>query len=326
MNHDLRKHELAGQKAGEGILPRASGGRLDLAIFGKHPALGAEHHRGMGRGLRACKPFKTAFYDKALGVILGTRLWQKAPDEEKLLGFDHHLLIQTRRVVIVGRVLSRGDAAGRKTYPLVLCCRVSGFPICAATPIVSGALEALESSLDSAESEADVRGRLATAQGNLDRQADALLGGTDRRSLEAEHREPMAEEFIARRAAEHIFGERGELIGPIVRSIREVGRLGLTPWRRRLHVRAPRARDIPLFEELIGWSVLSRAHARIVSPHILLAPRDHEWIDLLLGAATPQDYSCLLLKRPSRARAGSPSDLGAEIDFYRCVRPRFPAA
>lgn len=147
--------------------------RGDIAVFGKHPAFGADHlESGLGRGVDACRGFKQRLYNRAIRELIPR--WSKTPAERLLPELDHVILArEPDGSVILGFLKSVGDAVGRVEYPLVVLCRVRpGW--WSAVQGSWGALSAMQGKVVSAPSFDEVRSSLDAAQMELDTKLASL--------------------------------------------------------------------------------------------------------------------------------------------------------
>lgn len=253
---------------GAGATPRA-----DLALFGKHPAFGSDHlESGLGRGADGCAEFKYRMYNHAVRELIS--VWADLPDEKKLPGFDHLLVaIERDRAVVLGRLITFGDAVGRADYPLMILCRLPRPRWCDMRAVADSLVRLQSRIAQEATTE-----RITMCVEETQREIDAALATfTDAPGSEAHSRVKAASDDwpLADQAAIKRF-KTSRTSGASLRV-----RLALKP--------------APALNQAVGWAL---AAATVAGRPVLAAvPAGEPWIDLIARPRGAEAFTCLRLSQ-----------------------------
>jgi hypothetical protein len=271
---DLFQRHKSGDTA---RIAKSAAPRLTLGAFGKHPGWD-DHILGIGVETETLAQVKQALYVGGIGGQIDSGAWEKLEPEKRLIGYDHTFLWLRLGHVILGRLWSSTDGKGRAKYPMVLCIDgeavAPGFML---THLLPG-LERLREACKATTSADQVTKDCRAAQEQL----RAILSSADPRLAEA------ALPVEARRR----FLERPELGPDRLGFLRALHELGTGPSVRSRHLRLPLASDSRA-ESLALWGAFFRCAVSDTSPLVLISRAGVNWIDVIIGEPTSDDFFCL---------------------------------
>ncbi len=263
--------------------------RLALAAFGKHPGWN-DHIPGIGVETEALAQFKQAVYVTGIGGRIDAGVWKALEAEKRLEGFDHTFLCLRGGHVITGRMFSSEDGRRRKEYPMVLCVDSEGLSAGFILPQVQSELERLRDACQATASADQVAKECSLAQErlrellvDLSRPVTVVTLPAEARRRFLEHRD-LGPDRVGLLRALHELGTVGEAGRP--------GGPGSGANGRSCHLRLPRAADSGQ-DSLLLWAEFFRVAVSAASPLLLLARAGVDWLDVIIGEPTSDDFFCL---------------------------------
>ena len=268
--------------------PAADSGpaRLTLAAFGKHPGWN-DHIPGIGVETEALAHVKHALYVSGIGGRIDAGAWRSLEPEKRLEGFAHVFLWLREGHVILGCLHSSEDGLHRKEYPLVLCVDAERIAPANMLAWFMPELDRLRNACQATASAEQVTVECRMAQ---DRLRDVL-------GREATPGAPAISFSPAdrRRFIEHPdLGPERVGLGRVLHELGSAGNRGggsQTDTRPR-HIRLPFAADSRDYALLL-WSEFLLGAVPATSPLLLIARDGAEWIDVIVGEPTSDDFFCL---------------------------------
>lgn len=261
--------------------------RLTLGAFGKHPGWN-DHIPGIGVETEALAHLKQAIYVTGIGGRIDSGAWKALGAEKRIEGFDHNFLCLRGGHVITGRMFSSADGLRRKEYPMVLCVDTEGVSAGFILPQAQSELDRLREACQATASAEQVTTECRWAQDRLRGILAASSPPTSAIPLSAEarlqfldHRD-LGPDRIGLLRVLHELGPAGDAArtsGP--------GAIG-----RSCHLRLPLAAD-SRNGSLLLWADFFRCAASASSPLLLMARAGVEWLDVIIGEPTSDDFFCL---------------------------------
>ncbi len=143
------------------------GGRVHLAVFGKHPAW--DDHLGLlGAHTETLALLEDLLYRQGIGGQLAAGRWRDVQGEVRTPEFRHAFLWSRGGQSVVGMLWPSVDGKGRRQFPFV-CCLQSQVAGAAAVQIYLDTVERLGRRAREAPSQADVRQWVELGTGDVNR-------------------------------------------------------------------------------------------------------------------------------------------------------------
>jgi hypothetical protein len=264
---------------------------LFLAAFGKHP--GWDDHVELGLDTERLTVVKRILYSEGIGGNIESGAWDKLKENQRLPGFDHVFVWRAEDSIVTGRMWSSRDGKGRGRYPMIVCAQ-SGMILPWVVKTVLPCLEQVQRKIIETQTAADVTKILNDARTAL--RAEAVTAKTIFSSRPTRNRKA--------RKSDNQETNDGEDTGlPIIlyHLERELGSgelpLGNDAPRveahRTAHLRVPTIGSFPAGGAVPWINFLSNFVTDETSV-LAIAPKDGEWIDLIIGEPGPAHLMCLL--------------------------------
>lgn len=269
-----------------GVSPSQSGTpRLVLAAFGKHPGWN-DHIPGIGLETKPLADFKQTMYVTGIGGRIDSGAWKVLDAEKRIEGFDHSFLCLQGNLVIAGRMYSSEDGLRRKEYPMVFCVEAEGF---SPEMILTKALPELERLREACRATSSAEQVTVECRMAQDRLREAL-----RQEMSASAG-TMTSAESRRRFVEH------PSLGPervgLLRILHDLGDAGNPGGKSRADTRSHHVR-VPLASESVRhsfllWAGLLQGAVSASSPLLLISRYGTDWLDIIVGETTSDDFFCL---------------------------------
>jgi hypothetical protein len=265
--------------------------RLTLAAFGKHPGWD-DHMPGIGMETETLAYVKQTLYVGGIGRQIDSGAWEKLEPNKRQEGFGHTFLWLRSGHTVLGQIWSSKDGKGRSKYPMILA--IDGESVTAEFMLTSlrGGLENLREACKSAATAEQVATHCRAAQeqlrlvpgGNAGAPADAPAQPAARQFLERPELGPGRTGLLR---VLHELAGAFDLSGQPRPTVRAGAR-----GPRSLHLRVPFASDSE-DQALVLWSSFLAAAVGPCEPLLLIARAGTEWVDVMVGEPTSDDFFCL---------------------------------
>ncbi len=246
--------------------------RLNLAIFGKHPAWD-DHMEDMGLVSPSLLEFKRRLYLEGVSGRLDMGAWREMKPENRMEAFDHELIWSGETGVIFAVLWHSSDGRGRSSYPMVAAAHFLTNKLPAKVAPIFQALQKVAESCRRSGSRDGIYQAQAEGMEGLMQAARSLVpisaGSWDVRDREA------FVDSVAR------FGDNREGLMRVFYALRpDDGEEERAP-QKSLSLRVAAERENP--EDLLAWQVLMRAQCGPELPLLTMRHREKEWLDVLIG-------------------------------------------
>lgn len=265
-----------------------------LGAFGKHPGWN-DHIDDQGLETQRLVDFKTLMYMEGLSAAIDSGKWDALDPGQQVEGFGHVFLMRARGDILVGRMWSSTDGKGRSKYPMVIVAQCTGAPLDWVAAHVLPALESAERDCIAAGSAAQVIGVLDGVRGTLREKAERIAPGQPEASIPATFVKEMAgrsELGPAREGFNRIVYQIDREMGDYVLGSSTMSRLSRADSAPTHHVRVP-ALGADVTASLLGWSRFMLTRVQAWAPMLLIAPRTHPWVDVIIGEPTGAQLFCI---------------------------------
>jgi Tfp pilus assembly protein PilF len=265
---------------------------LNLAAFGKHPGWD-DHVPVIGIETKGLARLKQTLYVDGIGGQIDSGAWERLDTEKRLGEFDHTFLWLRAGQLTRGQLWSSTDGKGRSKYPMVLGVESAGQAPAFLLSMVQPELLRLRAACLATRSAAEVTSACQAAQARLqsmtaspaDQRSD-LQPPTETRQRFLDRRElgPDRVGFL------RILHELSRSLGAVI--LNPSARATATQHLRACHVRLPLAGE-SLDEALALWTAFLRCVIPESQPLLFLARAGADWLDLIVGEPTTDDFFCL---------------------------------
>jgi tetratricopeptide (TPR) repeat protein len=311
------------QGSGGRAQTRPGEARLSLAAFGKHPGWD-DHISGIGVETEVLAHVKQSLYVGGIGRQIDLGSWEKLDSNRRVEGFDHTFLWFRNGHTLLGRFWSSVDRKGRTKYPMVLCIDSEGLGTGFLMSRGLAELERLRESCQATNSDAQVTSECGAAQDRL----RAMLASS---SAESPLAADLKQRFVENPALGP--GKVGSLrvlheldnalqVAAGNRAAASAALATLRPY----HIRVPLCFNSPN-EGLLVWAEFLRN----ILPHavslLLVARNGVDWLDVLVGEPTGEDFFCLQASPQALPLASAiPYELGSDLSMrYQQMESQFLA-
>lgn len=251
-----------------------------LGAFGKHPGWN-DHIDDIGLETESLLIARQLIYVDGIGRQLAMGAWESLADGERLSGFNHALLWFRGDACLTGRIWASSDGKGRSQFPMVICAHVTQAKIPRIPAAVLPTIETAEARCRATENADDVRAIVGEARKELQSavaSCSAAVSGSPQVAVDSHHL-LQSVAGVVREAQK----SASAYVRSILRSCRRAGSA---------HLRVP-AVSADSSDNLGFWSAAMGSLFDPAAPILLLAPVDHEWIDVIVGEPSSRDLFCL---------------------------------
>jgi len=265
-----------------------------LGAFGKHPGW-ADHLDDLGLETEALLAAKHFIYNQGIGGVLDAGQWE-AYGKDALEEFDHLMVWLNAGEMLVGRIWSSSDGKGRKLYPMILCAEVDRENAFACLPWTVDLLEQWEAQCRATTEAADVRHIVS------DGKAFGAISLSSEEQFESStlSRQAFAQQIHLTPESEamaRIFYALESNLAAFAPANSDAARLALNMKlaQSRLVPQHFRFRAIGASPEasIQFWAEFLEPYLAPAVPRLFFAPRDREWLDVIIGLPTPKHMICL---------------------------------
>lgn len=281
----------------------SSGSRTLVAAFGKHP--GWDDHiplDQLGCDQPGVAELRKLLYIQGIGGNIDAGSWDALLEQERIDRFAHIFLWRRKGELWAGRLWHSTDGRGRQAYPMVVVARCTGLAMSWVVGELFPMLEALHAEIDLASSPAGVDAALQSARQRIAQSADAASAHADSwSSTAAVELEGEAALGPERQGLHRVLYQFRREFAP------HLGAAGQTRSgeERAGALRAPRAAPGPAVA-LVRWLRFANEMVHPGAPILVLAPLQHEWVDVLIGDPGPDQLFGL---KASKAKVLLASDV-----------------
>ena len=267
--------------------------RLTLAAFGKHPGwddyLGSGVDTGIGVATETLLHVKHAVHTDGIRGQIDRGAWEMLEPGKRLEGFDHTFLWLRGGHVILGQIWASTDGK-RRRYPMVACIDsegvTAGFVLAKARPELKRFSVACQATTMAEQVTAEhcaAQDRLQNVLNESeDEDVESFLPIQAKRRFLAHP--ALGPERLGLLRALH---ELETMRGVISRGGKTAPHAGASV--RNCHLRLPLASDLR-HEALALWAAFLRCAIPEASPLLLLSRSGVEWIDVIVGEPTSDDF------------------------------------
>lgn len=273
-----------------GQTEHSPGSTAEVAVFGKHPGW-ADHMEELGMTTESLVWIRQRLYSEGIGGNIDKGTWEHLADEERLEGFDHEFLGQSESGAWVGgRFWSSSDGRGRTKYPMFACVQCPGpkrsWLMFTALPELAMAQARFASASTADEvrqATNELRARMQSSMSVAEPADFPSHGEAMRRLLDAGLGDPA--ETILRT----VYGFEREL-GLLLGRVTAGSQSQVTAAFRSGSVRVPRGSG-GVAEGLWRWAAVLEPVLPKRRPMLLIAPAGHDWVDVVVGESSTEDFS-----------------------------------
>ncbi len=259
----------------------ASGSRLSLAAFGKHPGW-EDHIPGIGVDTDALADLKQSLYFDGIRGQIDSGAWEKMEQLKRIEGFDHVFLWLRPGGVLLGLMWSSSDRIGRAKYPMILCADGEGispaFMLTHARPELERLRETCKASGSAEEVTAECRVALERLKGTFERAGDGWI-------------EPFSDGMERQR-----FLDCPELApdrSGFLRILHEYStEQGASSEKNTKHLRVPVINSLQM-DAFTPWVEFFRCIVPSRVPALFIKRNSETWMDVVIGEPASHDFFCL---------------------------------
>jgi hypothetical protein len=299
---------------------RTAPAEVFLAAFGKHPGW-EDHIEDLGLETDGLVAVRRALYVEGIGGNIDSGAWAALKGTQRLDEFSHLFFWHTPDGLFVGRMWSSTDAKGRTRYPMVLCAHCIGLPVRWTLDNVPVHLEEVQRRCVAVTAAADVRAIVRDARAELAHLAQSahsagptlvvspriLASLADHPDMGSDHSGMLRVLYQVEREMAAFRPGLAEGTGSSISS-------------RSQHMRVPACASRPQ-DAVLLWLQFMLGEIDPATPVLMIAPESAQWVDIVVGDPTTQQFYCVLASLETIPKATEiPYTL--EPDFIRRVEQR----